>query len=79
MASDNVLPRYDLTPALLMPRRCLKQLDVKEMVDVEEALGYKRKVIGDQGGVMGDKSEWYGIEMENTLALSEDEPKLREA
>jgi hypothetical protein len=45
-------------------------LDVDEAVDVDEGLGQKWNVADDQGGVMGD-------DVENALALSEDEPKLR--
>ena len=44
------------------------------MVDVEEALGVlgqKRKLIGDQGGVLIDEDDLYGEEMENALELSE--------
>ena len=51
-------------------------LDVEEVVDAEEALNQIGKVIVDQGGVMGDE---VALEMEHALALSEDEPKLREA
>ena len=46
------------------------------MVDVEEVLDQKGKAVDDQGG---DVDEWMGDEMETALAISEDEPSLREA
>ena len=52
-------------------------LDVEEIIDVEELINPKGKDL-DKGGVDVDESKLAG-EMENALALSEDEPSLKEA
>ena len=54
-------------------------LDVKEFVDVDGALNQKGKGSVDQGGVDTDEVARFGGEMESALAISEDEPSLREA
>ena len=52
-------------------------LDVEEIIDVKELINTKGKEL-DKGGVDVDGSELAG-EMENALALSEDEPSPKEA
>ena len=53
-----------------------EERDVEEVLDVEEVTDQKGKGIKDQGGV---DIELGGDEMETALAISEDEPSLKEA
>jgi hypothetical protein len=49
------------------------------VADVEEVLGQRGEVLLDQGGVDLDEVAAFGEEMENAMAISEDEPSLKEA
>ena len=54
-------------------------IDVEEVADAEEAITQKGMVIFDQGGADTNEAGWSNMEMENAMAISEDEPLLKEA
>ena len=54
-------------------------IDVEEVIDVEKAVNQKGKSPLDQGGVDEDTVAMSGEEIENAMAISEDEPSLKEA
>ena len=54
-------------------------VDVEEVIDVDDALSLKGKVPVDQGGVDVIDGQFLKKEIENAMAISEDEPSLKEA